>query len=110
MANYLDSMDATFSSLADRSRRKIVSRLMLTPGASVSDLTRDIPLKPQTITKHLDVLADAGLIRRVKKGRFRRIYPVKGSLNPALAWLEKQQGFWSRSLDTLATVVEERDG
>ena len=62
-------MDRTFSALADATRRGVLLRLMSEPGLSVSELARAFSLKLPGMTKHLDVLSDAGLITRTKTGR-----------------------------------------
>src|SRR5436853_206710 len=70
MAKHKSSdMDRTFRALADPTRRGVLQRLMDEPGLSVSDLARPFSLKLPGMTKHLDVLSDAGLITRTKTGR-----------------------------------------
>jgi DNA-binding transcriptional ArsR family regulator len=62
-------LDRTFAALADPTRRAIIAQLGEHPGVSVSDLARPFPMSLPAIMKHLDVLADAGLIKRSKQGR-----------------------------------------
>src|SRR3954465_5073723 len=102
-------MDRTFWALADPTRRGVLQRLMDEPGLSVSELARPLSLKLPGMTKHLDVLADAGLITRAKTGR-----PVWGTLSAepmreAMGWLSRYERFWSVSLDRLVALVEEGD-
>jgi hypothetical protein len=59
--------------------------------------------------KHLDVLADAGLIRRAKTGRTVHVEIAGGSLQPAERWLQRQERFWFASLDRLARYAEARE-
>jgi DNA-binding transcriptional ArsR family regulator len=59
--------------------------------------------------KHLDVLDDAGLIIRSKKGRTVTVHlrpdPIKGAMD----WLSRYARFWSKSLDRLATYAESKE-
>lgn len=108
MAKHLTSdMDRTFWALADSTRRNVLQRLMHQPGLSVSDLARSCSLKLPGMTKHLDVLSDAGLITRTKHGRTVAVSLAGAPMREAIAWLNQYQRFWSVSLDRLAALVEE---
>jgi DNA-binding transcriptional ArsR family regulator len=108
MANSHDAtVDAIFNAFADPTRRALLARLARRPGLTVGQLSSDLSLRPQTITKHMDVLANAGLISREREGRQRRVYPINDALAPALQWLDAQQRFWNRSLTELALVMED---
>jgi DNA-binding transcriptional ArsR family regulator len=100
-------MDRTFSALADPTRRYVLDRLTDEPGLSVSELARPLSLKLPGLTKHLDVLSDAGLITRTKRGRTVAVHLSAGPMREAMAWLERYERFWSVSLDRLAAFVEQ---
>ena len=100
-------MDRTFSALADPTRRGVLLRLMDEPGLSVSELARPLSLKLPGLTKHLDVLSDAGLITRTKTGRTMAVNLSAGPMREAIAWLNRYERFWTVSLDRLAVLVEE---
>ena len=59
------------------------------------------------IIKHLDVLADARLIRRSKKGRVVTCELTAAPMEDAMLWLNRYAQFWSKQLDRLAAFVEE---
>jgi DNA-binding transcriptional ArsR family regulator len=110
MANFREArMDTLFGAMSNFTRRTIVARLARAPGSTIGELMRGTGLTPQSITKHLDVLTAAGLIKRVKEGRLRRVYPVERALEPALEWLETQRRFWSPRLDKLVIEAEARE-
>ena len=70
MVKFQDAeLDRTFAALSDPTRRALLARLETDPGLSVSELARPFPVSLPAIMKHLDVLADAGLIERRKTGR-----------------------------------------
>jgi len=108
MAKYsLSDLDRTFSALADPNRRAVLVRLKNKPGLSVSELARPLSLKLPGMTKHLDVLSDAGLITRTKTGRTVAVSLSAAPMREAIAWLNRYERFWTVSLDRLAMLVEE---
>lgn len=107
--HYASGMDRTFWALADSTRRGVLQRLMDEPDLSVSDLAHAFSLKLPGMTKHLDVLSDAGLITRTKTGRTVAVNLSAAPLREAMAWLDQYQRFWSVSLDRLTALVERDD-
>src|ERR1700731_4157982 len=100
-------LDRTFAALADPTRRALVMRLAEEPDLSVSALAAPFPVSLPAIMKHLDVLADAGLVARSKTGR---VVPGRLDAEPmrdAFEWLNRYQKFWSERLDRLAAFLEE---
>ena len=107
MAKYKASdMDRTFLALSDPTRRGVLVRLMEESGLSVSELPQPFSLKLPGMTKHLDVLSDAGLITRTKSGRTVAVHLSPAPLREAVAWLNQYERFWTVSLDRLAALVE----
>lgn len=100
-------MDRTFWALADPTRRGVLQRLMDQPGLSVSELAGSFSLKLPGMTKHLDVLSDAGLITRTKAGRTVAVTLSATPMQEAIAWLNRYERFWSVSLDRLTALVNE---
>ncbi len=103
-------MDRTFAALADSTRRGVLQRLLTEPGLSVTDLARSSALKLPGMTKHLDVLSDAGLITRRKTGRTVAVNVSPAPMREAMAWLDQYQRLWTVSLDRLAAFVEKDGG
>jgi DNA-binding transcriptional ArsR family regulator len=100
------SIDRTFSALADPTRRGVLLQLKHEPGLSVSELARQHSLKLPGMTKHLDVLSDAGLITRTKIGRTVSVNLSAGPMQEAMEWLKRYENFWTVSLDRLVALVE----
>lgn len=108
MVNYQASqMDRTFSALADPTRRAILLRLKDDPGLSISELARPFSQKLPGMMKHLDVLAEAGLITRVKTGRTVSVNLSVEPMQAAMEWLNRYESLWTVSIDRLAALVEE---
>src|SRR6202521_6162700 len=109
MVNYQGRLDHTFMALADPTRRAILAQLERRDGASISELAKPFAIHLPAVMKHLDVLANAGLITRSKSGR-----TVTGRLRPqpmrdAMEWLRRYERFWSSSLDRLASYAESKE-
>ena len=111
MAKYQPSgMDRTFAALADPTRRGVLQRLIDEPGLSVSALASSCSLKLPGMTKHLDVLSDAGLITRTKTGRTVAVTLSPAPMREAMAWLNRYERFWTVSLDRLVALAESDGG
>jgi DNA-binding transcriptional ArsR family regulator len=106
MVKYQQQLDQTFQALADPTRRALLARLQEADGLSVSELAQPLPMTLPAVMKHLDVLSDAGLIRRAKAGRTVTCTLSPEPMREAIAWLERYQRFWTDNLDRLADFVE----
>jgi DNA-binding transcriptional ArsR family regulator len=100
-------LDHTFAALADPTRRALLAQLRERDGVSVSELAEPFPVSLPAIMKHLDVLSDAGLIRRTKTGRTVTCRLTAAPMEQAMLWLHRYEQFWNEQLDRLAAFVEE---
>src|SRR5918998_847474 len=100
-------LDRTFAALADPTRRALIARLGEQDSLSVSELAKPFPMSLPAIMKHLDVLSDAGLVKRAKTGRTVACRLTPAPMEDAMNWLNRYQRFWSEQLDRLAAFVEE---
>ncbi|KUI32402.1 ArsR family transcriptional regulator [Mycobacterium sp. IS-1742] len=62
-------MDEVFKALADPSRRRLLDALNLRDGQTLRELSADLDMTRQSVTKHLAVLEAAGLVTTVRRGR-----------------------------------------
>jgi DNA-binding transcriptional ArsR family regulator len=104
-----DTLDAVFSALADPTRRAILARLCARDGAPVGEIAALFPISGPAVTKHLDVLEQAGLIERAKQGRNVSCRTRPDAVKEALQWLERYQAFWSERLDALVRHLETKE-
>ena len=102
-------LDRTFAALADPTRRALLTRLAQQPGLSVSALAEPFGVSLPAIMKHLDVLADAGLVARAKSGRTVSCRLNAAPMREAIAWLNRYERFWSEALRRLVEFLEEED-
>jgi len=98
----------TFSALAHPIRRSIVERLAEGP-ASVGEATRNAGVSKPTLSRHVRVLEDAGVVVRVIDGRTHRLTLGIGPLTEATTWLERQRARWESLFDTVEDYLEERE-
>ncbi|MEX0589965.1 MAG: metalloregulator ArsR/SmtB family transcription factor [Xanthobacteraceae bacterium] len=101
-------LDRTFAALADPTRRALLAQLNEREGVSVSELARPFPVSLPAVMKHLDVLSDAGLIRRTKTGRTVTCQLNAAPMEEAMHWLYRYERFWNEQLERLAAFVEEK--
>jgi DNA-binding transcriptional ArsR family regulator len=95
-----------FAALGDEMRLRLVAALCVGGAMSITQLTSGTPISRQAITKHLDVLAAAGLVRDVKVGRERLWEFEPKSLDEAQHSLELIGQQWDRALARLKVAVE----
>src|SRR5436190_19366946 len=95
-----------FGALGDETRLRLVAVLSAGKAVSISQLTSGTEITRQAVTKHLHVLADAGLVRDIKVGRERRWELVPTQLEEARRSLEVITRQWDSALERLRVVVE----
>ena len=101
-----DRLNATFSALADPTRRAILARLALGE-TSVTELAEPFEMSMPAISKHLKVLERAGLVSRGQDAQRRPRRLVAEPLAAANHWLETYREFWERSYEQLDAVLGE---
>jgi DNA-binding transcriptional ArsR family regulator len=99
-------LDATFTALADPTRRAILARLA-EGEASVTELTRPFALSQPAISRHLRVLERAGLITQGRRAQLRPRRLEAAPLKEAAQWLEGYRQFWEESFNRLEQLLNE---
>jgi DNA-binding transcriptional ArsR family regulator len=101
------SLDRTFTALADPTRRAILMRLARGP-ATVGELAQPFAMSLPAVSRHLKVLTEAALIDNRREGKGRRCQLRPEALGSARDWLDFQRRFWGGSLDRLETHLKTR--
>jgi DNA-binding transcriptional ArsR family regulator len=101
-----DQLSATFSALADPTRRAILTRLS-EGEASVKELAKPFDMTMPAVTKHLKVLEKAGLIKRGREAQWRPAKLEASKLKDAADWIGKYRRFWEERLDRLDEYLQE---
>jgi len=101
----MDRLSATFSALADPTRRALLAKLAK-GDATVGDLASPFEISLPAVSRHLKVLERAGLIERQTDAQW-RVCRLKGRpLREAHGWLERYREYWEESLDRLVEYLE----
>lgn len=101
-------MESTFAVLAEPTRRAILT-LLLKDDQSVGELERRLRIPQPTVSKHLRVLRQAGLVEASVDAQ-RRIYRLRAEPLQSLdAWLAPFRREWSRHLDALERHLDRLD-
>ncbi|MBE1204403.1 ArsR/SmtB family transcription factor [Aminobacter carboxidus] len=107
-----ERLDATFTALADPTRRAILARLM-SGEVSVMELAEPFAMSQPAISKHLKVLERAGLISRGRDAQ-RRPCRIEGeALAEATGWLDEYRQVWEsnyKRLDMLLADLQANQG
>ena len=101
-----ERLDATFTALADPTRRAILARLA-TGEASVTELAEPFSISQPAISKHLRVLERAGLISRGRDAQRRPRRIEARPLADASGWLETYRRIWEGNYRRLDALLDE---
>jgi DNA-binding transcriptional ArsR family regulator len=97
-----------FGALADPTRAQIVDALAARP-RSVNEIVALFSISQPSISRHLRVLRDAGLVSVHPDGR-QRVYRLDpGPLREIDQWLDRYRKFWARRLDALERHMDEEE-
>jgi DNA-binding transcriptional ArsR family regulator len=100
-------LDEVFTALADPTRRAILSRLA-DGDACVSELAEPHDMSLAAISRHVQVLENAGLMKRTRQGRNISCRFEAAPLDEALDWLAHHRLLWEQKLDALGDFLENR--
>ncbi|MDQ3266876.1 MAG: metalloregulator ArsR/SmtB family transcription factor [Myxococcota bacterium] len=104
-----EQLNATFSALADPTRRAILARLSHGE-ASVNELAEPFLMSLPAISKHLKVLERAGLIVRGRDAQWRPCRLEAAPLKDVSDWVGQYRRFWEESFDRLDDYLRELQG
>lgn len=98
-------LDALFATLSDQTRRAIL--LMLLEGdLTVKEIAAPFEMSLAAVSKHIQILAKAGLLTQHKSGREKWCRLDPNALKPAVFWLESYGQFLDDSFDLLEQLIE----
>jgi len=99
------SLDHVFAALSDPTRRAIVERLLASGDLTVGEIAKPFRISAPAITRHLQVLENAGLIEKRIDRQFRVVRARPEALRPIGSWFERQQRHWSDAFDRLEAAI-----
>lgn len=99
-----DDLDTVFAALADPTRRAILA-MLLEDDMAVTDVAEPFEMSLAAISKHLGLLARAGLITRERRGRVTWCKLEPDALRAASVWMQSFGQFDHLDLDALERLV-----
>jgi len=96
-----DKVVAVFAALGEPTRLSLVDQLLREQPQSISRLASRTHLTRQAITKHLRVLADAGLVARERAGRESRYLLEPSAIDAARRYLDRASAQWDDAIHRL---------
>jgi DNA-binding transcriptional ArsR family regulator len=104
-----ETLAHVFAALGDPTRLKLVAVLCAGGAFSIAHLTETTEISRQGVTKHLNVLAEAGVVRDVKMGRERLWQLEPARIDEARRTLESIGREWDLALARIKSFVEKND-
>jgi DNA-binding transcriptional ArsR family regulator len=95
-----------FRALSHPIRRGIIERLA-EGSATVGDATAGFGVSKPAISKHLKVLEETGVVKRVVEGRTHRLSLEPNVLSEAADWMDRQRTVWLRLFDVVDEYLKE---
>jgi DNA-binding transcriptional ArsR family regulator len=103
----MPGMESAFTIIAEPNRRAILG-LLLTTELSVGEIERELRLSQPSVSKHLRVLREAGLVESRIEAQ-RRLYRLRPDpLKELDEWLVPFRRFWSKHVDALEKHLDRR--
>jgi DNA-binding transcriptional ArsR family regulator len=105
---YIRNVQSVFEVIAEPNRRSIMT-LLVSSEQSVGEIERQLRMPQPTVSKHLRVLREAGLVESTVEAQ-RRLYRLKPErLQEVAAWLAPFRRLWSAHVDALERHLDRMD-
>lgn len=93
-----------FAALGDPTRRQVVSCLTDDGPLTATELAARVPVSRQAITKHLQTLAEAGLVASAREGRELRYRLTPAPMADAMSWMVSAGAEWDERIARLKRI------
>jgi DNA-binding transcriptional ArsR family regulator len=103
-----DALDHAFLALADPVRRAIVARLSRGP-ATVNELAEPFAITKQAVSKHIQVLEQAGLVTRTRDAQRRPVHLDAAALERLTAWIDRYRLIAEDRYRRLEALLQKED-
>ncbi len=98
-----------FRSIADPTRREIFHVLVIASSAlSITQISEHFEISRQGVTKHIRMLADAGLLEMSGHGREKFCIANPKPLKEIHEWVKYYEKFWDDKLNKLGTYLDQK--
>jgi DNA-binding transcriptional ArsR family regulator len=99
-------IDRVFFALSDPVRRKILEQLG-EEAKLVSELAAPFDISLQAVSRHIQMLVRAGLVKQERTGRVSRCSLVAGPIFAVAVWINRYSKYWQEQFDMLSAALEE---
>ena len=99
-------LDRAFQALADPVRRAMIARLSR-GSATVNELAEPFAITTQAVSRHIQVLEQAGLVTRTREAQRRPVHLNPGALEELTGWIDRYRLIHEQRFRTLDTVLAE---
>lgn len=98
-----------FAALADPTRRAVLQAVALADAgsATATELAGDLPVTRQAVVKHLQTLAEAGLVASERHGREQRYRVTPEPISAAMTWMADVGAAWDARLSRLSRRLDQ---
>ena len=103
-----DRLDRAFAALADPVRRRIIARLSR-GSATVNELAEPFEITKQAVSKHIQVLEQAGLVTRSRDAQRRPVHLDPAQLEAMTAWIDRYRLLHEEQYRRLDAVLEDME-
>jgi len=104
-----DPIDMVFAALASPTRRELLRLLRDEGQQPVQQLANHFAIQRPSISEHLKVLRDVGLVSEHRQGRQRYYYLEGAMLRVIQEWLAPYERFWTDRIANLETLLAEEN-
>lgn len=100
-------IENVFTALADPTRRLLIEKLTDEGAKTATQLAEELPITRQGITKHLNILSEAGLVTIHQRGRDKYYVLTPEPLEEATTWIMAVAARWDERLESLRQFLED---
>ena len=104
----MEDTQKVFAALADPARRKVIE-ILHQGDSTLLEMAERFPFSFQALSKHIHILEAAGLVDKVRNGKFRVLSLRHRALSPVLKWITYYSDFWNDSFDQLDDLIRAKD-
>jgi DNA-binding transcriptional ArsR family regulator len=101
------TLDHVLAAIADPTRRAILNRLAR-GDARVTDIAEPFAMSLAAVSKHVQTLERAGLVRRERRGREHTLSLDARPLRQVVRWTSRYERFWTERLDRLEAYFAQK--
>jgi len=98
-----------FKAIADPRRRKIIQLLLVSAFLPLNAIADNFDMSRQSITRHINTLESAGILKTKKRGRESIFYLNTKPLKEIYNWVEHYKIFWESKLDDLEILIKKKE-